>query len=61
MNMKNSFNSQFRTKMTKEEECILENVTIVEESKEVTIKVLDLVDWMVVKHMIIDKLTLTRQ
>jgi hypothetical protein len=30
MNMKNSFNSQFRTKMTKEEECIPENVTIVE-------------------------------
>ncbi len=61
MNMKISFNSQFNTKVIKKEECIPENITIVEKSKEVTIEALDAVDWMVVKHMIIDKLTLTRQ
>jgi hypothetical protein len=61
MNMKNGFNSQFSTKAIKEEKCIVENVTIVKESKEVTIEALDLIDWMVVKHMIIDKLTLTRK
>jgi hypothetical protein len=61
MNIKNGFNSQFSTKVIKEEKFIPENVTLVKESKEVTIEVLGLVDWMVVKHMIIDKLTLTRQ
>jgi hypothetical protein len=61
MNMKNIFNSQFSTKVIKEDEGIPENVTIVEESKEVTIEALDSIDWMVFKHMIIDKLTLTRQ
>jgi hypothetical protein len=33
MNMKNSFNSQFNTKVIKEEECIPENIMIIEKKQ----------------------------
>jgi hypothetical protein len=37
---------------------MLEGVTIVKEIKEMTIEALDFIDWIVVKHLIINKLTL---
>lgn len=48
-------------KLIKEEKWMLEGVTIVKEIKEMTIEALDLTDWMIVEHLIINKLTLTIQ
>jgi hypothetical protein len=40
---------------------MLEGVTIVKEIKKMTIEALDLIDWMTVEHLIINKLTLVIQ
>ncbi len=48
-------------KLTKEEKWMLEGVTIVKEIKKMTIEALDLIDWMTVEHLIINKLTLVIQ
>ncbi len=63
MNMVSIVNStkKLNCKFTKEEEWIFEGVTIVKENKEMTIEALDLIDWMVVEHLIIVKLILAIQ
>lgn len=63
MNMVSIVNStkKLNHKLIKEEKWMLEGVTIVKEIKEMTIEALDLTDWMIVEHLIINKLTLTIQ